>query len=143
MGLVTLGMVGQLLSQRSDLLMSRCKKSCDFQSHYQTDRLNIFFKCFFLQVICPTANKMPVTLNSGKNSLPEHLVAIDMKDNHLLRSPAVVLMTHTDVSTAGFEMPSWFDLMTLDATGPEDEPGIKAASTLVNQLSFHFDLREY
>jgi len=31
-------------------------------------------------------------------------------------------------------MPSWFDLMTLDATGPEDEPGIKAASTLVNNL---------
>ena len=92
MGLVTLGMVGQLLSQRSDLLMSRCKKSCDFQSHYQTDRLNIFFKCFFLQVICPTANKMPVTLNSGKNSLPEHLVAIDMKDNHQLRSPASCIL---------------------------------------------------
>ena len=52
-------------------------------------------------------------------------------------------MTHTDVSTAGFEMPSWFDLMTLDATGPEDEPGIKAASTLVNQFSFPFDLRKY
>merc|ERR1712013_589908 len=51
-----------------------------------------------VKVICPTANKMPVTLNSG------------------------------------FEMPSWFDLMTLDATGPEDEPGIKAASTLVNNL---------
>ena len=98
---------------------------------------------FFLQVICPTANKMPVTLNSGKNSLPEHLVAIDMKDNHLLRSPAVFLVTHTDVSTAGFEMPSWFDLMTLDATGPEDEPGIKAASTLVSHFSFPSDLRKY
>ena len=32
---------------------------------------------------------------------------------------------------AGFEMPSWFDLMTLDATGPEDEAGIKSASALV------------
>ena len=28
-------------------------------------------------------------------------------------------------------MPSWFDLMTLDATGPEDEAGIKSASALV------------
>merc|ERR1712080_594712 len=51
-----------------------------------------------VKVICPTANKMPVTLNSG------------------------------------FEMPSWFDLMTLDATGPEDEQGIKAAAVLVNTL---------
>ena len=34
-------------------------------------------------------------------------------------------------------MPSWFDLMTLDATGPEDEPGIKSASALV---SFSFIL---
>jgi hypothetical protein len=25
----------------------------------------------------------------------------------------------------GFEMPSWFDLLTLDASGPEDEAGIK------------------
>ena len=86
---------------------------------------------------------MPVTLNSGKNIQPEHLVAIDIKDNHLLRSPAVFLATYIHVSTAGFEMPSWFDLMTLDATGPEDEPGIKAASTLVNQFSSHFDLRKY
>ena len=37
----------------------------------------------------------------------------------------------------GFEMPSWFDLMTLDATGPEDEAGIKSASALV---SFGFGL---
>jgi len=51
-----------------------------------------------VKVICPTASKMPVTLNSG------------------------------------FEMPSWFDLMTLDATGPEDEQGIKAAAVLVNTL---------
>lgn len=29
---------------------------------------------------------------------------------------------------AGFKMPSWFDLMTLDASGPEDEDGIKKAT---------------
>jgi len=51
-----------------------------------------------VKVICPTASKMPVTLNSG------------------------------------FEMPSWFDLMTLEATGPEDEDGIKKAACLVNAL---------
>ena len=28
-------------------------------------------------------------------------------------------------------MPSWFDLMTLDASGPEDEAGIKKAFALV------------
>ena len=86
---------------------------------------------------------MPVTLNSGKNSLLEHLVAIDMKDNHQLMSPAVFLVTYIYTSTAGFEMPSWFDLMTLDATGPEDEPGIKAASTLVSHFSFPLDLKKY
>jgi len=51
-----------------------------------------------VKVICPTANKMPVTLNSG------------------------------------FQMPSWFDLMSLDAAGPEDEAGIKRAFQMVNQL---------
>lgn len=35
---------------------------------------------------------------------------------------------------AGFRMPSWFDLKTLDANGPEDEEGIKRASETVFQL---------
>lgn len=26
---------------------------------------------------------------------------------------------------AGFRMPSWFDLKSLDESGPEDEPGIE------------------
>lgn len=51
-----------------------------------------------VKVVCPTANKMAVTLNSG------------------------------------FQMPSWFDLMSLDPTGPEDEAGIKAAAQMVNSL---------
>merc|ERR1712045_611452 len=49
-----------------------------------------------VKVICPTANKMPVTLNSG------------------------------------FEMPSWFDLLSLDPNGREDEAGIKRAASLVD-----------
>jgi len=51
-----------------------------------------------VKVICPSAGKMPVTLNSG------------------------------------FESPSWFDLLTLDANGPEDESGIKKAAELVKGL---------
>lgn len=51
-----------------------------------------------VKVVCPTANKMAVTLNSG------------------------------------FQMPSWFDLMSLDPTGPEDEAGIKSAAKMVNSL---------
>jgi len=51
-----------------------------------------------VKVICPSAAKMPVTLNSG------------------------------------FESPSWFDLLTLDASGPEDEAGIKKAASLINNL---------
>jgi len=51
-----------------------------------------------VKVICPTASKMPVTLNSG------------------------------------FQMPSWFDLLSLDPTGPEDEAGIKRAYSMVNQM---------
>ncbi|XP_053606378.1 acyl-protein thioesterase 1 [Plodia interpunctella] len=35
---------------------------------------------------------------------------------------------------AGFRMPSWFDLRTLDATAPEDEEGIVRATTLVHGL---------
>lgn len=35
---------------------------------------------------------------------------------------------------AGFEMPSWFDIKTLDISGPEDEAGIKAASSMVHGI---------
>ncbi|XP_045484078.1 acyl-protein thioesterase 1 [Pieris rapae] len=35
---------------------------------------------------------------------------------------------------AGFRMPSWFDLRTLDATAPEDEEGIVNATTLIHRL---------
>ncbi|VVC41353.1 Hypothetical protein CINCED_3A001426 [Cinara cedri] len=34
----------------------------------------------------------------------------------------------------GFRMPSWFDLFTLDESGPEDERGIKEAAQLVHSL---------
>lgn len=34
----------------------------------------------------------------------------------------------------GFRMPSWFDLFTLDESGPEDERGIKEAAKLVHSL---------
>jgi len=51
-----------------------------------------------VKVICPTANKMPVTLNSG------------------------------------FQMPSWFDLKSLDVSGPEDEEGIKKAFLVINKM---------
>jgi len=51
-----------------------------------------------VKVVCPTASKMPVTLNSG------------------------------------FQMPSWFDLLSLDPAGREDEAGIKRAAQLVDQI---------
>lgn len=35
---------------------------------------------------------------------------------------------------AGFRMPSWFDLKTLDISGPEDEDGIKAAAKMVHEM---------
>ena len=35
---------------------------------------------------------------------------------------------------AGFRMPSWFDLKTLDINGPEDEPGIKAATDNIHKM---------
>lgn len=35
---------------------------------------------------------------------------------------------------AGFRMPSWFDLKTLDISGPEDEAGIKAAAKMVHEM---------
>lgn len=34
----------------------------------------------------------------------------------------------------GFRMPSWFDLFTLDESGPEDECGIKEAAKLVHSM---------
>ncbi|XP_014368894.2 acyl-protein thioesterase 1 [Papilio machaon] len=35
---------------------------------------------------------------------------------------------------AGFRMPSWFDLRTLDATAPEDEEGILRATELIHGM---------
>ncbi|GAB0098595.1 acyl-protein thioesterase 1 [Sergentomyia squamirostris] len=35
---------------------------------------------------------------------------------------------------AGFRMPSWFDLKTLDASGPQDEEGILSATVNVHKL---------
>ena len=35
---------------------------------------------------------------------------------------------------SGFSMPSWFDLLSLDPAGKEDEAGIKAAHQLVEKL---------
>ncbi|XP_014611566.1 acyl-protein thioesterase 1 [Polistes fuscatus] len=35
---------------------------------------------------------------------------------------------------AGFRMPSWFDLRSLDPTGPEDEEGIRKAAEYVRSL---------
>jgi len=35
---------------------------------------------------------------------------------------------------AGLRMPSWFDLKSLDPSGPEDEEGIKRASVIVKGL---------
>lgn len=35
---------------------------------------------------------------------------------------------------AGFRMPSWFDLKTLDVSGPQDEEGIKSATVNVHKL---------
>ena len=61
---------------------------------------DIVFHCrpAHVKVICPTANKMPVTLNSG------------------------------------FQMPSWFDLLSLDPAGKEDEAGIKKAAQIVDLI---------
>lgn len=35
---------------------------------------------------------------------------------------------------AGFQMPSWFDLKTLDVSGPEDDEGIRKASQNVHSM---------
>lgn len=51
-----------------------------------------------MKVVCPTAKRMPVSLNGG------------------------------------FEMPSWFDLKTLDISGPEDEDGIRKATLSVHNM---------
>lgn len=51
-----------------------------------------------LKIVCPTAQIMPVTLNSG------------------------------------FQMPAWFDLKSLDPSGPEDERGIEKSKAVIDKL---------
>lgn len=51
-----------------------------------------------MKVICPTAPRIPVTLN------------------------------------AGFQMPSWFDLKSLDVSGAEDENGITKATNDIHDM---------
>ncbi|KAJ8943767.1 hypothetical protein NQ318_011979 [Aromia moschata] len=56
-----------------------------------------------------------------------------------LRSPHVKVICPTAPTmpvtlNAGFRMPSWFDLKTLDESGPEDEQGIKTATKQIHTL---------
>lgn len=56
-----------------------------------------------------------------------------------IRSPFVKVICPTAKTipvtlNAGFRMPSWFDLKTLDESGPEDEEGIKTAAIEVQNL---------
>ncbi|XP_049807712.1 acyl-protein thioesterase 1 isoform X1 [Schistocerca nitens] len=56
-----------------------------------------------------------------------------------IRSPHVKVICPTAPTmpvtlNGGFRMPSWFDLRTLDANGPEDEEGIKRATELVHGM---------
>lgn len=56
-----------------------------------------------------------------------------------IRGPHVKVICPTAATmpvtlNAGFRMPSWFDLRTLDATAPEDEEGIVRATDHVHRL---------
>ncbi|CAG9088191.1 hypothetical protein JYU34_021127 [Plutella xylostella] len=56
-----------------------------------------------------------------------------------IRGPHVKVICPTAATipvtlNAGFRMPSWFDLRTLDATAPEDEEGIVRATALIHNL---------
>ncbi|XP_066155273.1 acyl-protein thioesterase 1 [Euwallacea fornicatus] len=56
-----------------------------------------------------------------------------------IRSPFVKVICPTAKTmpvtlNAGFRMPSWFDLKSLDESGPEDEQGIKTATLEVQSL---------
>ncbi|XP_063363209.1 acyl-protein thioesterase 1 [Cydia amplana] len=56
-----------------------------------------------------------------------------------IRGPHVKVICPTAATipvtlNAGFRMPSWFDLRTLDATAPEDEDGIMRATGLIHGL---------
>lgn len=56
-----------------------------------------------------------------------------------IRGPHVKVICPTAATmpvtlNAGFPMPSWFDLRTLDATAPEDEDGIVRATGLIHNL---------
>lgn len=56
-----------------------------------------------------------------------------------IRGPHVKVICPTAATmpvtlNAGFRMPSWFDLRTLDATAPEDDEGILRATGLVHGL---------
>ena len=55
-------------------------------------------------------------------SLLTQVIAINLK---------VEKMDSNTNNFPGFQMPSWFDLMSLDPAGPEDEAGIKAAAKMV------------
>lgn len=56
-----------------------------------------------------------------------------------LRPPHVKVICPTAATmpvtlNAGFRMPSWFDLRTLENTGPEDEEGILRATDLIHEM---------
>ncbi|XP_024886361.1 acyl-protein thioesterase 2 [Temnothorax curvispinosus] len=56
-----------------------------------------------------------------------------------VRSPHIKVICPTAPTipvtfNAGFRMPAWFDLRSLDSSGPEDEEGIRKATEMVHSL---------
>ena len=70
-----------------------------------------------MRIVCPTAPTIPVTLNSGTD---QYFSSLRLGHGYLL--------------FAGVKMPAWFDLISLDPQGAEDEPGIKKAAKEVEKL---------
>ena len=76
-----------------------------------------------VKIICPTAPVTSVTLNHGKVQLLSPYVS--------QRSSSYF---QTNVVVVGFQMPAWFDLMSLDPSGPEDEKGIEKSNANLTKI---------
>lgn len=63
--------------------------------HFRGKRFVAFLQTFPSQVICPTANKMPVTLNSGKTNFVIDTWWKSISDHYLLLSADPSLNTKT------------------------------------------------
>jgi lysophospholipase-2 len=84
-----------------------------------------------VRIVCPTAATIPVTLNSGNPGC----IRLQIRPIYGFTPDLLIFLKFkTLFFFLGFQMPAWFDLMSLDPNGVEDDKGIQKSKAIIVKL---------